>query len=925
MTDNIIENEIKEKNRELEELRDIKLKGSFVRSRSQMFVQDEKPNKIFLNLENNNFISKNIKELIISDNNKINNPDEILEEMRKFYKNLYSWKKIEDLETSIFRDYYHGLPKISDEESSKLDLEININELHRQIFSTQNNKSPGPDGFTNEFFKIFWDQLKFLLLKLLNTFFEKKKIPDNFLLGIITCIPKGNKARNRLKNWRPITLLNSIYKFYSGIWANRIKQFLPKLIGESQKGFVQNRFIGENTVLTLDILNETKLVGDDGLIILVDFEKAFDSISWEYISKTLKQFNFSENLISIIKSLQKNSKSKILQNGHLSETLVLGRGCRQGDPISPYLFVLAVELLGETFRKHQEIDGIIIRGKEHRISQFADDTTLFMKNNEKSLRTSMNILNHFHHISGLKINVEKTKAIKFGMPRDGRINICQDLNLIWTSEFISLGINYNILELENITELNLEPKILEMEKLTSIWRCRNLTLIGKITIIKTLMISKIIHILLSLPKPSEESFIRIENAFKKFLWNEKPPKFKISTLENLTADGGLHFPDIRKIDTVMKASWIKRIYKADGGWSSTPIAYGLDKIYDYGDIFIQKKAGIPNIFWRNVIQSVQYLYMYSNVRGLEHLLSMPLWYNSKMINEKHQSWVDKGLLTIGDLLDDDGDMFTIEYIRGDLGLRCDFLLYNRLKIRIHQVLGNNLISSADNVRPRLPYILYIAETNSKGNKNTYYNVTNTGNMVLNDLQTKWSEKLNDDIRIDTLSNSFKNAKKYSPSVYQHFLQYKLIHRRIVHNTLLFRMGISNTPNCLFCDEPETIEHVYLECPNAVNLWFNTENWVKNLNFPHFKISDNEKIFGEKYNNHLKHIIVISVKDVIYQKRKVGNNMHLADVKRQVLKNLHITKTQELLKNQDTNFDEYWRTIIDCLRIDISTRNSWYYI
>ena len=317
--------------------------------------------------------------------------------------------------------------------------------------------------------------------------------------------------------------------------------------------------------------------------------------------------------------------------------------------------------------------------------------------------------------------------------------------------------------------------------------------------------------------------------------------------------------------------------------------------------------------------------MHSNIRGLEHLLSMPLRYNSKIINEKHQSWVDKGLLTIGDLLDDDGDMFTIEYIRGDLGLRCDFLLYNRLKIKIHQVLGNNLISSADNVRPRLPYILYIAETNSKGNKNTYYNVTNTGNMVLNDLQTKWSEKLNDEIRIDTLSNSFKNAKKYSPSVYQHFLQYKLIHRRIVHNTLLFRMGISNTPNCLFCDEPETIEHVYLECPNAVNLWFNTENWVKSLNFPNFKISENEKIFGEKYNNHLKHIIVISIKDVIYQKRKLGNTMHLADVKRQVLKNLHITKTQELLKNQDTNFDEYWRTIIDCLRIDISTRNSWYCI
>ena len=174
--------------------------------------------------------------------------------------------------------------------------------------------------------------------------------------------------------------------------------------------------------------------------------------------------------ISIIKSLQENSKSKILQNSHLSDQIVLGRGCRQGDPISPYLFVLAVELLGEAFRKHKDLDGIKICGKEQRISQFADDTTLFMKYNESNLRICMSILYDFYMISGLKINVEKTKAIKFGVTGDSGVNICDDLELIWTKEFTSLGINYNIDKLKTITDLNIEPNISEMDNLVSIGR-----------------------------------------------------------------------------------------------------------------------------------------------------------------------------------------------------------------------------------------------------------------------------------------------------------------------------------------------------------------------------------------------------------------------------------------------------------------------
>ena len=146
--------------------------------------------------------------------------------------------------------------------------------------------------------------------------------------------------------------------------------------------------------------------------------------------------------------------------------------------------------------------------------------------------------------------------------------------------------------------------------------------------------------------------------------------------------------------------------------------------------------------------------------------------------------------------------------------------------------------------------------------------------------------------LDTISNAFKNAKKYSPSVYQHFTQFKLLHRRIVNNRLLHKMKITETPCCLFCNQIETIEHIYLDCPNIIHIWQEVEKWIKSLHYPHFKISDTEKIFGEKYNNQLKHLVITSTKEIIHFKRKTGDNMYLSYVKRLIVKNLHILKTQK---------------------------------
>ena len=240
---------------ELEELREHKLRGALIRARWQQLTEGKKPSKYFLNMENRNFVSKHIKELKLV-NKTITDPKDILNEMKNFYQGLYNENNTIHMEDSSYANITNKLTKLTEDEKTGIERAIILEDLKNIVYKSKNNKSPGPDGFSNEFYKIFWLQINRLLLKLMNFYRERGVLNKAQSSGIITCIPKGGKLRNELTNWRPITLLNSIYKFYSGILAERIKNCLPKIINVDQKGFINGRFIGENTRLTYDIILE---------------------------------------------------------------------------------------------------------------------------------------------------------------------------------------------------------------------------------------------------------------------------------------------------------------------------------------------------------------------------------------------------------------------------------------------------------------------------------------------------------------------------------------------------------------------------------------------------------------------------------------------------------------------------------------------
>ena len=218
-----------------------------------------------------------------------------------------------------------------------------------------------------------------------------------------------------MKNWRLISLLNTDYKIITKCLAIRLQKVLPSLINSDQTGFLKGRYIGENIRTIADLIDDTSLKNKPGTILLIDFEKAFDTIKWSFIYKSLEHFCFGPDFIHWIKTIYLNIESTVINNGHTAGFFNLERGIRQGCPISPYLFILAAEIMSNCIRNDENIHGIMVGNTEIKLSQLADDTSIFVSDFE-SIGKVLEILELFYKISGLKMNIDKTIAKCIRMP-----------------------------------------------------------------------------------------------------------------------------------------------------------------------------------------------------------------------------------------------------------------------------------------------------------------------------------------------------------------------------------------------------------------------------------------------------------------------------------------------------------------------------
>jgi exonuclease III len=597
---------LEELKKELEDIRIEKLKGALIRSKAKWIDESEKPTEYFCSLEKRNYTNKIIQRVEKEDGEIITNQDNILEETCKYYENLYQIKKTQgELREWESDKVFDNIRKLTIEEANSLEGELTYKETAEILRKMNNNTSPGSDGFTTEFFKFFWKDLGYFVTRSLNYAYEKGELSSTQKQGVIICLPKQSKPKQFLKNWRPITLLNTVYKIGSGCIANRIKQMLPKVINEDQTGFIPGRNITENTRLLYDVMNYTQVKNIPGMILLIDFEKAFDTVSWDYLFRVMKLFNFGTSIINWIKTFYKDITTTINQGGNLSRWFKNRRGCRQGDPISPQLFLLCAEILAIKLRGNKEVRGIKIGNTTHLISQFADDTSLFLDGTKKTLETTLNELKDFKEISGLSVNYTKSQVIWIGSKRNSLEKLVDDSDLVWNENiFKVLGIEFNI-NLEEIVNLNYNRKITSIKNLLKHWKRRNLTPMGRITVIKSLAISQIVHLFISLPNPSTDIVNQLNCLFYEFLWKSPVHKVKKSIVTQGYEKGGLNMVNLENFIASMKISWVKKLIQNSSKWQQV-IGEDLDinHVIKYGPTYaLNHIEKAKNKFWRDVFDA----------------------------------------------------------------------------------------------------------------------------------------------------------------------------------------------------------------------------------------------------------------------------------------------------------------------------------
>jgi len=399
---------------------------------------------------------------------------------------------------------------------SELEAPFSEEEVWATIRSLPADRAPGPDGFTGRFYKSCWPIIKadFMaaIISLQQGDTRKLKLLNS---AFLTLIPKKADAVEA-KDYRPISLVHSFAKLVTKMMANRLAPYLDKLVATNQSAFTRGRCIHDNYMLvqqTIKILHRRKI---SSLFLKLDISKAFDSVDWSFLLEILAHLGFGAVWRNLVSNLLHSASTQVLLNGEPGDFITHQRGLRQGDPLSPMLFILVMDVLNSLFLK-AEAEGLLLplHSTGQRLSLYADDVALFIRSEEDDLQITKNLLQVFEEASGLRTNLQKSCVIPIHC--DGEV--AEVVNSTLQCSTTSFPTTYLGLPISD-RKLRRSDLLIWIEKIAIKlpgWKAPLMSLAGRAVLVRYVITAIPIYLLIAIRVP--KWFIRaVDKIRKSFLW-----------------------------------------------------------------------------------------------------------------------------------------------------------------------------------------------------------------------------------------------------------------------------------------------------------------------------------------------------------------------------------------------------------------------
>ena len=716
---------------------------------------------------------------------------EAVDHFQKFLTHIpseYSGTNIEDMKALLSFE-------CSEDDRRMLMKEVTAEEVKKVLFSMAADKSPGPDEFTSEFFKASWSVIGGDFVVAIQSFFDKGFLPKGINSTILTLIPKKNDAI-LMKDYRPISCCNVLYKVISKLLANRMKSLLPLFISLNQSAFVKDRLLMENVLLASELVKSYhKESVTERCAVKIDVSKAFDSVQWSFLLTVLEALNFPVKFIVWIRKCIELASFSVQVNGELAGYFNSKRGLRQGCSLSPYLFVICMQVLSTLLDKAaiEKKIGYHPYCKELRLTHicFADDVLVFTDGRKRSIEGVLEVFKKFAEISGLNISLEKSTLFLAGVKAEDSEAILEQFPF----EAGSLPVRYLGLPLltKKMNVHDYSPLIARIRSRISSWTVRHLTFAGRLQLVGSVIYS-ITSFWMSAYRLPNKCIQEINSICSAFLWSgptlsTRKAKIAWDDVCKPKDEGGL---GLKNLATANRVSSLKLIWRI----LSTRDSLWVRWIWKY---LIRKGS-----FWSVKVTSSLGSWMWKKLLRLRPL-AMQL---SKVeVNNGSNSsfWFDKWS-PLGRLIEMTGDRGSM-----DLGIPIHTTVERAIQIyraRRHRVNTLRLIDRE---------ILDLRSRGLTGGDDIYLWKQENGNFkeMFRSSQT-WNL-----IRDRSLKVPWAKGIWFSEATPKFaFITWLAIHNRLATGDRILKWNPQAESICWLCKATtETRDHIFFYCSYSKEVWY----------------------------------------------------------------------------------------------------------